>query len=263
MKNSFLHTAFKISSFIIAVSLFSNCVKLPVVTSLHDKDVTDTSRYSGFDNKSKIGWRVSNDDKYLYFWFETADKSKQMQIMRGGFVIYLDTTGKRTEGCSLAISNEGNQQRIFSRDKPSEINPHGKRPMMSSSFSQAIWTIDNNSNLINLLVEKTNFSATFKIDTFGVMSCKSAIPFSAINYDNIASLKNLSIGFKLQTMSQPRPNREDGERIHSGGEGGKRTGRNGGNREGGIYGNHGGMRAGKGLSQPEEVAFWFALKLIK
>jgi hypothetical protein len=266
----------KFIKFIIVYSLILielvGCTKVPVVKSFPVLEMDDSSKISGIDPKTKIVWKLSNNKSNLYFKFETSERSIQQIIMREGFTLFFDTTGRKKENLSFEIKNSYNK---FKMPLPQPMkdrndNKPEKKKIINESFSELCITDNESAEVINLILEKTSFSATYKIDSFNTMICKVVIPILSIHPHGLTSINKLSMGLKIQ----PKMNGGPGKRPEGGmGPVGSRGGEEGMGISGSLSrGEMPGVRmqAGSGSMgdrgdsrNQTSVIIWFATELVK
>jgi hypothetical protein len=79
---------------------------------------------AGYDAKSKLGYRLSNDHTNLYVLLQTDDEATKMKMLRGGMEVVIDTLGKTKGHCSLVFPIR--QESLFSGSIPGR--PSGGMP---------------------------------------------------------------------------------------------------------------------------------------
>ena len=266
-------------SILLILSLFflSHCATKNIIKSYKQTGNTDASQISGIDNKSKIQWRIANDNKKLYFRFESSDKSIQRMLLFNGFTLIIDTTGHSKENLSLRVNNRiETENQSIPRSNP---DPKNFKPGSIQSFKEGFWKEDDNETLIDFQFEKTDFSATYKIDSFELILCNVTIPLTAIKTNGINALNKMSIGLKIEHGQKPQhrtgesfgDDQNEGIAGEIGGSGGRMSGGMGENRGGRMgqgameSGRHGSGRMGESSirSGASSVEFWFSTELAK
>lgn len=89
---------------------------------------------AGYDAKSKLGYRLSNDHTNLYVLLQTDDEATKMKMLRGGMEVVIDTLGKTKGHCSLVFPIR--QESLFSGSipgRPPGGMPGGRHPGSSGN----------------------------------------------------------------------------------------------------------------------------------
>jgi hypothetical protein len=102
---------------------------------LIDGNDNDWKNETKFYKDEDILVGVENDDKNLYVLFETTDKSKQMQIMHRGFIVWLDNAGGTSQvlGIKFPIGMKGlfypgaDMKDLEQRFSPKELEIYSKQ----------------------------------------------------------------------------------------------------------------------------------------
>lgn len=276
-----LNTMKKLSFLIIVFSfLLSSCATQNAIKAFKQNGNTETSQISGIDDKSKIQWRIANDDKKLYFRFESSDQSIQRMLMFNGFTLIIDTAGRKNENLTLRVSNRvENENPAIPKGRPELKN---FKPNSTVNFKEGFWKEDENETYIDFQFDKTDFAATYKIDSFELIVCNVSIPLKALKPSGLNALNKLSVGLKIGHF-QKLINNEDGfteGEEHEGYEG-RTNGMNGQMGGGGMGrgmngqmgrgmgrgsmggGRHGGNHTNANSLGISSVEFWFTTELAK
>ncbi len=268
---------------VIIIFIISNCTPKNIVKAYKHSANSDVNQISGIDDNSKIQWRIANDNKKLYFRFESSDQSIKRMLLHNGFTIILDTTGSKNENIILNVSNHSETD-----NQANKFDPKLFKPNTSGTFKEIYIKEEDSEMLIDLQFEKTDFSATYTIDSFDLIVCNVAIPLSAIQSNGLSAIKNLSMCLKIERGQ--KPHHRDGEEpsgdeenggfdasfggsgriggagMNRGGMEGGMGGMNGGMGRSGMGGGRlggGGMNGGTGNSGVSNVDFWFLTELAK
>ena len=161
---------------------------------------------SGFDKKSGIEWTLMNDSGYLYLKYNTSDRYIQNVLMYDGFKLYFDTVKQKDVRNCLVYSNKPKGPENSKKPKISEKDySHREEPgefprtEIKGNFNKAVW-----QNIpYDLVLEKTEFSASYTQDTNNKLSCIAVIPFRIISKKGLNSINKLSVG--LEIISRPKP----------------------------------------------------------
>jgi hypothetical protein len=268
---------------VIIILIISNCTPKNIVKAYKQSASSDVNQISGIDDNSKIQWRIANDNKKLYFRFESSDQTIKRMLLHNGFTIILDTTGGKNENIILNVSNHSETD-----NQVIKFDPKLFKPNTSGTFKEVYLKEEDSEMLIDLQFEKSDFSATYTIDSFNLIVCNVVIPLTAIQSNGLGAIKNLSMCLKIERGQKPQ--HRDGEEPSGDEENGGfdasfggsgrigGVGMNRGGMEGGMGGMNGGMgrsgmggsrrggggtNGGSGNSGTSNVDFWFLTELAK
>lgn len=182
---------------------------------------------SGNDEKTGITWWLANDNQNLYIKFEVKNREMQMALMHDGFTLFFDTINHKNRNNSIVFSMKHEPM-----SKPNDIDfpQNGSlppSPQMSGIYNQVVWQ----SLIIDLEMEKSDFSAHFSVDSLHHFSCEAVVPLKAINAKGLRYIHNLSIGIQIASQSGKNMAAQGGQRPPQGG---------------GMDGRSNGMRGGVG-----------------
>lgn len=289
-----------ISSGMMAVTLIGFLV---LGQSCHRKTITTTSKWQAappqnasdwagiprfYDKSTKLSYDVANDGTNLYIFVKAVDRDLQIKILRTGFNIWLDTTGKKKEVLGarfpLPASERIMQGRSGTGDHAQWQGQHqgnGQKPDMAKmreNMTQHIQEMD----LIGLAEGKSTrttaknsygVTASLDMDDAGVLYYQLSVPLKSI-FGNVSPdalpTKHLMIGLETNKVEAPTnthgPN--DSERGGEGmgddsspvggggyGSGGYGGGGIGGSGSGGFGGGMHGGGYGGGMPQGASTNF--------
>ncbi|MDP4205310.1 MAG: hypothetical protein Q8859_04875 [Bacteroidota bacterium] len=256
--------AFSFCQFFISglLLVLCGCSKAPIVQSSWYNSSRSTVQKAYEDPKERIGWIVSNDENRLYVQIRIPGQKYQQVIFREGLTLYVDTLGKKKEGCSFRVRNVMNGmmpgmrrmergESVEAKSEMGEMNPMAgdesprneveRRSLTPRNFDEAFWKFGTDEMFINMKFEKTDFIAKSYMDQTGVLVCVIGIPLKEINYVNkLNSHKPMEIGLELGSKDQMNGLKafaREGEQNSGGMRGGMR---------GGMGGGRGGMGGGPG-----------------
>ena len=69
---------------------------MTVYDSTWYKNELNRQSYQGANSTYYLSWNVYNDDKHLYIDLTTGNRTSIMKIIRTGFTVYVDETGKKS-----------------------------------------------------------------------------------------------------------------------------------------------------------------------
>ena len=263
---------------IFSLSLFS-CTNLRQLPTYWESEMlSDTVKPTGFDPLTKVGWTSYNDSSHLFFAVDLLDPGVQMSVLRSGLTIYLDTTGKLKEDCSITypivkqspVRREEPSSRSLSvqnRNRQEQISPVEK--MVSNIESmELIWKQNDKLYRVNPSLNDTDFITLVALDSMNFLSMIIGVPFKLLHPLGIEGVNELTVGFGV-----PMGGRRSGGQMMSGdqrqsmrsGGGGGRGGGGGGGSRGGGGGQMGGGGAPGGMSSAGPVLekFWYRTTIQK
>ena len=95
-----IHLLITVFLFILAIS----CSKKPILSSSYqssplsiDGNPADWGDSLAFDKDSKVHYRISNDEEYLYFLLSTGEPDIIRKIRMTGFTLWIDPDGKKKQ----------------------------------------------------------------------------------------------------------------------------------------------------------------------
>jgi len=150
----------------------------------------ETAAFSGYDKKSGIRWKVSNDENSLFLEFDTDNRGVQRNILIAGVKIYIDTTGKKKEGMYLhyPYREGGMRERPDMRPPQDEGMEFGAGPDRQQAVQRmtiripgkALWVSGDGEYHMDLQLEKTDFSGSIAFDSAGYLIYHASIPLKLI-----------------------------------------------------------------------------------
>jgi hypothetical protein len=206
------------------------------------------------DGKSKILYNIFNDDKNIYLCAKTGENMVQMKILRAGFQITIDTTGKgktKTEklvSLTYPIPDE-DEMGSFQPGMKSGVKSDKKARRSEFLLAHTDMKLSGFKSPTNDIVSlKNNFGINVNVDWDSInnMYYLVKIPFKTFYKESLLakdSIKVFNVSFILNGLPKPDfSNRtEEGDNFSGGMGGGSRGGgMHGGGRGGSFGGGHGG-----------------------
>jgi len=211
------------------------------------------SPYPEYDEKSKLGFAISNDKDNLYITVETGDLATQLKILRNGLTVWIDKTGERNQltAINYPIPQNGDErmpetpewvQGKYEEKQRMELEDRVKNAkQLTNEYSLQGF---KSCNLQYPKSEKDTCGiiVSMNIDTDNEMVWEAVIPFKSFYFkpeiDKRDKGKPISICIETVAMkkpagqpSSPRPNNSRSLRPSVGfGIGGMGVGMNSGNR---------------------------------
>jgi hypothetical protein len=239
----------------------------------------DANQFSGYDDKSKLRWKVSNDSNNLSIVFDTYEKKTIGRILRSGIRVYFDTTGKEKKDHFLAcigtdITPPGRKQKFNTGQDDNDaasFDYSTDRKSISGTFKEATLKDGDSEVTYDLLLEKPGLVCTYDYDVTGRLICNIGLPLNMINHKGFSAIKKLTLGIFIESSAISRGQAHDGDNPEGyanrgGGMGGMRGGGGMGGHGGGMGGGHmdgshgRGYGGGQGNVQ-EPIKIWFEIQL--
>jgi hypothetical protein len=250
------------------------CIKLPVEKSFWNSPNYNANEYSGYDYKSKLKWKVSNDSSNFLIILDTYETTTKNWILHNGIRIFLDTSGTGNKNCFLSCTGTD----LFSSDNnqpfSGNINvsavpvlPRENRNKVMVSFKQATWNDGKSQVTYDLIFEKTILDCKYSLDTSGILICQLGLPLKMINHKGLNAIKNLAVGIEIGKYYSDRWKKYDENNSEQKDDEDNRIENGMRNRMGGGMGmgrtgtNHGGMNGAPVANVQDPVNIWFVIKL--
>ena len=219
----------------------------PVIADGDLKDWNLPLQY--YDEDSRLNYSMSNDDKNLYICVRAGDQQSQFKMIRAGFNVWIDTTGKKNQTVGIRFPLD---EKLLPHHSPIQ-HEKGRKQDMNELMSKMVLEqsqmqllgFKNAGNGVSPLRNESGIAAAIKWDSTGVLAYEAVIPFKTFYKDNLTSSsisKIWTICFVLNGIEQVSDKKDSGDNAgNGGGRGGGGMGGGGGMRGGG-----GGMRGGGG-----------------
>jgi hypothetical protein len=263
---------------LLCIILTVGCAKLPVEKSYWNSSYYDADQFSGYDDKSKLRWKVSNDSKNLSIVFDTYEKKTIGRILRGGIKVYFDTTGKEKQEHFLAcrgtdISLPRLERKFNSGQDDNDaasLDYSADRKSMSGTFKEATLKYGEDEFTYDILLDRPKLVCTYDYDVTGRLICNLGLPLNMINHKGFNAIKKLSLGIFIGSSVSSRVQTHDGDNPEGytnrgGGMGGMRGGGMGGHSGGmggaRMGGSHGRGYGGGQSNNQEPIKIWFKTQL--
>ena len=262
--------------------LLSACGKMPLHKAGNTQSWPITEVPGQYDRNSKMMYETHQDAENVYLHLSTTERINIIKILRFGFAVYVDETGKkkedkgfiyprrseRTKGGKGSGSGSGREQgpRNGTGDPNDMLNRLLKHTKESSKELVEMGFEGKGSRKIyNLDLEQPNVLIDFEVDSLNRLHYYASIPKEKIFTDEKYNDGILSIGLVSGAMQMPTS-------PGGGAGGGMRPGAGGGGgRPGGGMGPGGGMRPGSGqgggmdmeqrMKMMEPIEVWFKVEL--
>ena len=241
--------------------LFSGCSSLQTIESVPEPNFELGDR-SHLDDKSKILYEVSNDEKNLHVMFRTTERASIIKILQTGFTVYFNTKGKKKKDISIQYPLPQDME-TFRQSMMSEMKQGGQQPQLDINkllgmiSHMSIYSYFGEEENINLYSNSSDINVSVKSTQRDELMYDLIIPFTRIFKDKTVDVSNLTVGFVSGKMEMPSTGggMSGGGGMRGGGMSGGGMGGGGGMRGGGKSG--GGMSGGSnmsGLTSP--IEFW-------
>lgn len=209
-----------------------------------------------YDDKSKIGYMITNDRANLFLCLEIADNATKMKIIRNGLEFRIDTAEKKsfpiafifpTANEIVMVKHNGNETLSESNSigKTGHI-PVGQKVLKHAEKAQLIGFNPPLNGIQSLINNPDGISAAISIDSLGIMSYEAIIPFRTFYKDELTiSDTNRAFTYKIRISPLPPSTTHEGVGVRGGMSEGGGMGQGGGGGMGG--GRHGGGGHGGGM----------------
>lgn len=247
-----------------------------------------------FDTKYHLIYTVSNDNKNLYLCIKFMDEKDQFRLLRNGFIVWFDTTGKGRKSCGIKYpvgGHRANPQPTERTDVPQNPKHDIKKAKSRIIKGQiefeiigfTLMGLEKNEKVTSNLFTSSGVKIALGLDSNEVMIYELSLPLNYLFKSPATRLKDtlnvLSIGFEGNESSSnggmhqgngTRGGMNGGEGGHGGGMygGGMGGGMNGGSMGGGMHGGgmgggmHGGGYSGNANSdETKPIKKWFKIRL--
>jgi len=216
--------------------------------------------HMSFDQDSKIGYEITNDDKNLYVLITTTDHTSQTKILRTGMSLFIDPAAEKNETVAVHFPlGSGDAQGMDGglHTMPAQQGQPGEQPNLQQMRAKALI----NANQYTLsgfskgnggygIAEGNEAGVSVKIDlnSSGEMVYEAVIPLRSFTQPAFTAKGGapISVGFAINALPKPAMSSGGGGGGYSGGgmHGGGMGGRGG--RGGGGRGGRGGASGGGG-----------------
>jgi hypothetical protein len=204
-----------------------------------------------YDSSTKLQYTFSNDKQNMYICIRATDESTQKKILRGGMVVWIDTSGRGKERTSIsyplpdmntkpeAEGEMGTRERDAYHPKRKFHNDHNE--MTLSGFKGLIGGTVPLKNLDGIAVN-------LNVDSLDILTYEAIIPFKTFYRDSLCiSDSSRVMSFKIVINGLPQAKQKPDPGVDN-------TGNNtpslSGANMGGRGSRGGGGRGGQGPSNP-------------
>lgn len=224
--------------FVILLCLVLNaCVNLPVHNAKWLGQPTD-KKFSGYyNNKSKLVYDIYRDSSHVYLQISTSNITTQIKMLRLGFTVWIDPTGKKNQNKGFIYPNQEIAQNKEGNENQSNIKiAKDEHPQKQAAFSHKLFRDFRRSSSELVLIgfksagsrqtyrpelQETAVDISIKMDSMGTMLYEARLPIDTIfNFKN-PSDSTFSIGLMSGALnfqdSEFQNNSEGGNRITQGG----------------------------------------------
>ncbi len=198
-----------------------------------------------YDTNTKIQYTFSNDWQNMYICIRATDDITQKKILRGGMVVWIDTTGKNKERTSITYplpdlttksepeNERSNQDGDSYRPKRKFHNDHNE--MQLNGFKPPVGGLVPLQNVDGIYVN-------LNVDSLDILTYEAVIPFRTFYRDSLQmSDSSRVMSFKIVINGLPSGKKADQGADNSAASSMGSNTMGGGGRPGG-----GGSRGGKG-----------------
>ena len=276
--------------FLMTSVFFSSCNK-GIIGASHwqekalkiDGSAADWKDTMLYDYKSHFLYNVLNDNKNLYVCLKVVDLKNQMKILRKGFTIWIDTTGrnKKLFGVKFPLSGVASYHKNFSSERNTDAGDLMKdmKTMKKMLISEqrdlemigfTLLGSEKKESVKVSLLASLGIKVAIGIDSTDCMIYEMSVPLSYLFKSPATALndnkKVISVGLESDDSYSGSDEGEGGKGgSHSGSGNGGRGGMGGGGMHGGSSGMHNdGMHSNSSnFKDTEPIKTWIKVKLGK
>jgi hypothetical protein len=259
----------------------------PVVVDGQTNDWEIPLRF--FDEKTKLGYSVTNDGENLYICVRATDDENVQGITRRGLQLWIDTTGKKGHQVGILFpliehksgNSEGgkkqqgsqdgnttadNQQKSSFMDMPDTAKENRMhRRFMENAKQMHVSGFKTVPDGVVELPDVYSLNLAVSWNSYNVLVYEASIPFkSFLKNPKADSSRVLGITFSF-SVTPKRTQSEGGGGMHGGHGGGGGMGMGGGMGGGGMGGGGmhggGGHGGGGGGEEPEQESVWMPFQI--
>src|ERR1035437_111756 len=202
-----------------------------------------------YDEESKLNYSFSNDEKNLYVCVRAVDIQTQLKMIKGGFNVWIDVSGKKNE--MVGIRYPLNEKLLPNHTPDNAIKGqkhdmnHFMHQMILEQSQMQLLGFRNADNGVSNLHNPSGITAALGWDSTGVLAYEAVIPFKTfykVILTTTDAIKTWSIGLVLNGVEVSSEGEKHDDESGSGSRHGGGSG--GGMRGGGMRGGGGGMGGG-------------------
>ena len=258
-------------NYVAFVLLLMGCAKMPVHESRSIAEADDLRYHS-----EKVKYDVFSDDKNMEIHMEVADRTTQVKILRFGFTVWVDKTGKKKVGNGVEFPISGSQK--FDR---SQMSRNGQRSGPNFESSEQLMKLHQQFKskpqmmkvvgfgqeeaIYNLAYDQPEIMAKSDFDDDLVMNYTVTIPLDKIYDDPANGGEPVSLGLISGALEMPSMGGGPPRGMGGGPSGGRMGGggRPGGGRPPGAGGGFNQQRMQQMIGLTEPLKIWFKVTVAK
>ncbi len=226
-----------------------------------------------YDEDTKLNYSITNDESNLYIGVRAVDEKAQLRIIRGGFSIWIDISGKKNEITGIRyplperlLGDYATEK--FVGTKKTDIKTILRQKLSAQTQMQVIGFKDAD-NGTSSLSNSSGITVAIKLDSMNILSYEAVIPFKTFYKDQLRptdKIKSWGLAMVMNGVEMDA----NGKVTASGNKGRMRSGggfspsfsMGGGMRGGGMSVGGGGFRGGNGQRNElgETKTIWTYIK---
>jgi hypothetical protein len=204
-----------------------------------------------YDSSTKLQYTFSNDKHNMYICIRATDESTQKKILRGGMVVWIDTSGKGKERTGISYPLPDMNTKPESDGEIVNRDPDAYRPKRKFHNDHNEMTLSGFKGPIGGTVPLKNvegIDVNLNVDSLDILTYEAIIPFKTFYRDSL-TLSDTSrvMSFKITVNGLPQAKQKPDPGVDN-------TGNNtpslSGANMGGRGGSRGGGRGNQGPSNP-------------
>lgn len=194
-----------------------------------------------------LGYDLANDRDNIYIAIRISDPSEQARVLRNGFTVGINTTGKKKDTYSITFPVGGNESALqqATQQLDNDNAPQDHDEMMRAKLTKLrnikVTGFKDVESEVITTANTYGFKTAMSYDEKGYLLYEAAVPLKFFDLSD-AGKAGWAFNFKVNGFKQTRTDVDSGG-MQGGGMG--RGGMGGGGR-GGMGGGRGGMGGGRG-----------------
>ncbi len=192
--------------------LFASCTNLPVHEA-KQKSTRGKEKFSGYyNNEHNLVYDIYRDSNYVYLEVSTSDITSQIKILKLGFTVWIDPSGKKNQnkGFIYPSQNQLKDRSPGNQNRNTNIKiAKGEHPQQQAAFSRRLYRQFKQRPAELILIgfrgsdsrqgfrpnlQETVVDPSIKMDSMGTMLYEARIPIDTIVKMSNTSDSTFSLG---------------------------------------------------------------------
>lgn len=158
-----------------------------------------------YDNTAKIRYAVANDASNIYVAIISLDRMQQMKMVNGGTEIWIDSKVKKNKSLGVKYPIGGEEMKMPERTSgQQQPNPEQmKIEVRSKMIRMELLGFKTDFNGQQSIYSPSQVNPVIDWNKQGDMVYEIAIPYNALQEEDAANIKNISVGIIIKGMQMP------------------------------------------------------------